>query len=118
MQTKSRPIELLSPAKDLNCGIEAINHGADAVYIGAPKFGARSAAGNSLAGLGSQQGGIAGGIGDVQIPDLLVVVQISALDGPSSVRVLLPATLWKIYVSFASMRICMAPASMLRLTRY
>ena len=48
MQTKSRPIELLSPAKDLNCGIEAINHGADAVYIGAPKFGARSAAGNSL----------------------------------------------------------------------
>ena len=48
MQTKSRPIELLSPAKDLNCGIEAINHGADAVYIGAPKFGARAAAGNSL----------------------------------------------------------------------
>lgn len=48
MQTKSRPIELLSPAKDLNCGIEAINHGADAVYIGALKFGARSAAGNSL----------------------------------------------------------------------
>ena len=48
MQIKSRPIELLSPAKDLNCGIEAINHGADAVYIGAPKFGARSAAGNSL----------------------------------------------------------------------
>lgn len=48
MQTKSRPIELLSPAKDLNCGIEAINHGADAVYIGAPKFGARSAVGNSL----------------------------------------------------------------------
>ena len=48
MQTKSRPIALLSPAKDLNSGIEAINHGADAVYIGAPKFGARSAAGNSL----------------------------------------------------------------------
>lgn len=48
MQTKSRPIELLSPAKDLACGIEAINHGADAVYIGAPKFGARAAAGNSL----------------------------------------------------------------------
>lgn len=41
-------IELLSPAKDLMCGIEAINHGADAVYIGAPKFSARSAAGNSL----------------------------------------------------------------------
>lgn len=48
MQTKPRPIELLSPAKDLTCGIEAINHGADAVYIGAPKFGARAAAGNSL----------------------------------------------------------------------
>jgi putative protease len=43
----ARPIELLSPAKDLNCGIEAVKHGADAVYIGAPKFGARSAAGNS-----------------------------------------------------------------------
>ncbi|WP_298554891.1 U32 family peptidase [uncultured Parabacteroides sp.] len=48
MQTKPRLIELLSPAKDLTCGIEAINHGADAVYIGAPKFGARAAAGNSL----------------------------------------------------------------------
>ncbi|WP_455628189.1 peptidase U32 family protein [Parabacteroides chinchillae] len=43
-----RTIELLAPAKDLTCGIEAINHGADAVYIGAPKFGARAAAGNSL----------------------------------------------------------------------
>ena len=43
-----RPIELLSPAKDLACGIEAINHGADAVYIGSPKFGARAAAGNTL----------------------------------------------------------------------
>jgi len=39
---------LLAPAKNLECGLEAINHGADAVYIGAPKFGARSAAGNSL----------------------------------------------------------------------
>jgi putative protease len=48
IQTKPRKIELLAPAKDLNCGIEAINHGADAVYIGAPKFGARAAAGNSL----------------------------------------------------------------------
>lgn len=48
MPTSPRLIELLSPAKDLACGIEAINHGADAVYIGAPKFGARSAAGNSL----------------------------------------------------------------------
>ena len=33
MQTKSRPIELLSPAKDLNCGIEAINHGADGLHF-------------------------------------------------------------------------------------
>ena len=46
--SKARKIELLSPAKDLQCGIEAVNHGADAVYIGAPKFGARAAAGNSL----------------------------------------------------------------------
>ena len=44
----SRKIELLAPAKDLTFGIEAINHGADAVYIGAPKFSARSAAGNSI----------------------------------------------------------------------
>ena len=34
----SRPIELLSPAKNAEIGIEAINHGADAVYIGAPRF--------------------------------------------------------------------------------
>jgi len=45
---ESRLIELLAPAKDLQTGIEAIKHGADAVYIGAPKFGARAAAGNSL----------------------------------------------------------------------
>lgn len=44
----ARKIELLSPAKDLACGLEAIRHGADAVYIGAPKFGARAAAGNPL----------------------------------------------------------------------
>ena len=43
-----RKIELLAPAKNLQCGIEAIEHGADAVYIGAPRFGARAAAGNSL----------------------------------------------------------------------
>lgn len=41
-------IELLAPARNLECGIEAIRHGADAVYIGAPRFGARVAAGNSL----------------------------------------------------------------------
>jgi len=38
----------LAPAKNLVSGIEAINHGADAVYSGAPKFGSRVAAGNSL----------------------------------------------------------------------
>lgn len=41
-------VELLAPAKNLACGIEAIKHGADAVYIGAPKYSARSAAGNTL----------------------------------------------------------------------
>jgi putative protease len=41
-------LELLSPAKDLECGIAAIDCGADAVYIGASNFGARNAAGNSL----------------------------------------------------------------------
>ena len=41
-------LELLAPAKNLACGIAAIDHGADAVYIGASRFGARSAAGNSL----------------------------------------------------------------------
>lgn len=43
-----RSIELLAPARNLECGIEAIRHGADAVYIGAPRFGARAAAGNSI----------------------------------------------------------------------
>lgn len=43
-----KKIELLSPAKNLVCGVEAINHGADAVYIGAPCFGARAAVGNSI----------------------------------------------------------------------
>ena len=43
-----RTIELLSPAKNLECGLAAINHGADAVYIGAPLFSARAAAGNSI----------------------------------------------------------------------
>ena len=41
-------IELLSPAKDLTHGIAAINHGADAVYIGSPQFGARKNAANSI----------------------------------------------------------------------
>ncbi|MCQ2258645.1 MAG: U32 family peptidase [Bacteroidaceae bacterium] len=43
-----REIELLSPAKNADIGIEAIRHGADAVYIGATSFGARAAAGNSI----------------------------------------------------------------------
>lgn len=41
-------IELLAPARDAETGIIAIDHGADAVYIGGPAFGARAAAGNSL----------------------------------------------------------------------
>ena len=41
-------IELLSPAKDCEVGIAAINHGADAVYIGCPDFGAREKASNSI----------------------------------------------------------------------
>ena len=43
-----RALELLAPAKNLECGIAAIDHGADAVYIGAQKFGARVAAGNNV----------------------------------------------------------------------
>ena len=43
-----RALELLSPAKNFECGIAAIDHGADAVYIGASRFGARAAAGNSV----------------------------------------------------------------------
>ena len=42
-----RKLELLAPAKNLETGIAAITHGADAVYIGAQSFGARAAAGNS-----------------------------------------------------------------------
>lgn len=41
-------LELLAPAKNLECGIAAIDHGADAVYIGASRFGARASAGNSI----------------------------------------------------------------------
>jgi putative protease len=41
-------IELLAPAKDLECGIAAINCGADALYVGPSRFGAREAAGNSV----------------------------------------------------------------------
>jgi len=41
-------LELLAPAKNLDCGIAAVDHGADAVYIGAQRFGARVSAGNSV----------------------------------------------------------------------
>jgi len=43
-----REIELLAPARTADIGIEAIRHGADAVYIGARAFGARAAAGNRV----------------------------------------------------------------------
>ena len=46
---KSTALELLAPAKNADFGIEAITHGADAVYIGGPAFGARANAGNSIA---------------------------------------------------------------------
>ena len=46
METKK--IELLAPAKDVEVGIAAINHGADAVYIGGPDFGAREKASNTI----------------------------------------------------------------------
>jgi putative protease len=45
-------IELLAPARTADIGIEAFNHGADAVYIGGPSFGARTAADNSVSDLG------------------------------------------------------------------
>ncbi|MBO6051050.1 MAG: U32 family peptidase [Bacteroidales bacterium] len=44
-------IELLAPAKNIECAMAAITHGADAVYIGGPSFGARAAAGNSFVDL-------------------------------------------------------------------
>ena len=45
---KTTKIELLAPAKDCEVGMAAINHGADAVYIGGPDFGAREKASNSI----------------------------------------------------------------------
>nr|WP_145545698.1 U32 family peptidase [Variovorax boronicumulans] len=49
MSLLAHQIELLAPARDADIGIAAIDHGADAVYIGGPGFGARAAAGNSIA---------------------------------------------------------------------
>ena len=48
MNRRSPLLELLAPAKNADFGIEAINHGADAVYIGGPSFGARAGAGNPI----------------------------------------------------------------------
>lgn len=48
-QPPAREIELLAPARDAATGIEAVTHGADAVYIGASHFGARAAAANDTA---------------------------------------------------------------------
>ncbi|MCW5659145.1 MAG: U32 family peptidase [Burkholderiaceae bacterium] len=47
----AQTLELLAPARDAEIGIEAVNHGADAVYIGGPAFGARDKAPNSIADL-------------------------------------------------------------------
>lgn len=49
MASRQRPLELLAPARDADIGIAAITHGADAVYIGGPDFGARANAGNTVA---------------------------------------------------------------------
>ncbi len=49
MSLPDHQLELLSPARDAAIGIEAVNHGADAVYIGGPSFGARSSADNNVA---------------------------------------------------------------------
>ncbi len=49
--SEASKIELLAPARTAEIGIAAVNHGADAVYIGAPKFGARKQAGNDLQSL-------------------------------------------------------------------
>lgn len=51
VKSKLRQIELLAPARTADIAIEAIRHGADAVYIGGPSHGARSAAANSVADL-------------------------------------------------------------------
>jgi putative protease len=49
MSLHPHQLELLAPARDADIGMEAIRHGADAVYIGGPSFGARSSAENSVA---------------------------------------------------------------------
>ncbi|TAL13577.1 MAG: U32 family peptidase [Aquabacterium sp.] len=49
MTASRHALELLAPAKSADIGIEAVNHGADAVYIGGPAFGARTSAANEVA---------------------------------------------------------------------
>lgn len=49
MSASPHALELLAPAKTADIGIEAVNHGADAVYIGGPSFGARANACNDIA---------------------------------------------------------------------
>lgn len=49
MSLPDHQLELLAPARDADIGIEAVNHGADAIYIGGPSFGARASADNSVA---------------------------------------------------------------------
>ena len=41
-------LELLAPAKNAEIAFEAINHGADAIYMGASRFGAREQASNTI----------------------------------------------------------------------
>lgn len=47
-----KKLELLAPARDLETGIDAVNFGADAVYIGAEHFGARAGAANTVTDIG------------------------------------------------------------------
>ena len=46
--SKKIKLEVLAPAKNATIAIEAIKHGADAVYMGANRYGARAMAGNSI----------------------------------------------------------------------
>lgn len=48
MRITDYPLQILSPARDKTVARAAIQAGADAIYIGAPAFGARQAAGNSI----------------------------------------------------------------------
>lgn len=51
LHRKVKSLELLAPARDVDTAIQAIIHGADAVYIGAPSHGARAKAANSISGI-------------------------------------------------------------------